>query len=281
MIARRTTAKPQQRKRPSVFVKVTIYSGVVAIIAIAFLVFSKSNSTEPAKLSNKKQTPIQKAPPFRSAKPSHPTSNPPQLIKEAEPPPYWKRDTTNGLSAAQIRKWKAAHRAPPGYTNDTSRTEAPPQFAIFNHASENEIACLLTIEPGMTLVGEPSYGKHFLEDFMKSCETPIVVTEDDTPEQAELKRLMNETKIDLRQRMADGEDLGQILRDTRQEYVRLAEYKQTLEHELNELKKDNSLSMEDIDDFVKAANKLLDAQGIAPIKMSPITRRMLMRRRGL
>ena len=116
---------------------------------------------------------------------------------------------------------------------------------------------------------------------MKSCETPIVVTEDDTPEQAELKRLMNETKIDLRQRMADGEDLGQILRDTRQEYVRLAEYKQTLEHELNELKKDNSLSMDDIDDFVKAANKLLDAKGIAPIKMTPITRRMLMRRRGL
>ena len=280
MIAPRATAKTPQRKRPTGIVKAAICLGVVAIITIAFLVFSKSNSTEPAKLSSKKQTPIQKTAPDRSVKPSRPKPNPPQLVKEAELP-YWKRDTTNGLSAAQIRKWKAERRPPPGITNDTSRTEAPPQYAIFNHVSENEIACLLTIEPGMTLVGEPSYGKHFVEDFMKSCETPIVVTEDDTPEQAELKRLMNETKIDLRQRMADGEDLGQILRDTRQEYVRLAEYKQTLEHELNELKKNNSLSMDDIDDFVKAANKLLDAKGIAPIKMTPITRRMLMRRRGL
>ncbi len=280
MIAPRATAKTPQRKRPSVIVKVAICLGVVVIIGIAFLVFSKNNTTEPAKLSSKKQAPIQKTAPDRSLKPSHPASNPTQLVKDAELP-YWKRDATNGLSAAQIRKWKAERRPPPGITNDTTRTEAPPQYAIFNHVSENEIACLLTIEPGMTLVGEPSYGKHFVDDFMKSCQTPIVVTEDDTPEQAELKRLMNETKIDLRQRMADGEDLGQILRDTRQEYVRLAEYKQTLEHELNELKKDNSLSMDDIDDFVKAANKLLDAKGIAPIKMTPITRRMLLRRRGL
>lgn len=281
MITPRVTVKTPQPKHFSVIVKVAIWLGVAATIAIAILVFFTRNSPEPAKLLDKKQSPIPPAAPNRTAKPSHLTPNHSQLTKESEQQPYWKRDTTNGLSAAQIRKWKAEHRPPPGFTNDTSRTEAPPQYAIFDHVSENEIACLLTIEPGTTLVGEPFYGRHFTEDFMKSCETPIVVTEEDTPEQAELKRLMNETKIDLRQRMADGEDLGQILRETRQEYVRLAEYKQTLEHELNQLKKDDSLSMADIDDFVKAANKLLDAKGIAPIKMSPITRRMLMRRRGL
>jgi len=281
MIAPRSNARTPQRKRPSAIVKVAMCFGVVAIIAIAILIVSKTSSPGPSKALGKNKTPIPTAVPDSAKKLSQSKSSPKPIVQESKPLPYWKRDTTNGLSAAQIRKWKAEHRAPPGYTNDTSRTEAPPEYAIFSHVSENEIACLLTMEPGMTLVGEPSYGKRFVEDFMKSCETPIVVTEDDTPEQAELKRLMNETKIDLRQRMADGEDLGQILRDTRQEYSRLAEYKQTLEHELNELKKDNSLSMDDIDDFVKAANKLLDAKGIAPIKMTPITRRMLLRRRGL
>ena len=187
---------------------------------------------------------------------------------------------TNELSDAELRKWKVMHRPPPGYTNDTARTEAPPEYAIFNHRSENEIACLLTITPGTTLVGTPIYGPRFTEDFLKSCEEPIVITEDDTPEQAELKKLMIDTKIDLRQRMSEGEDLGQILLDTRAEYQRLAAYKQSLQQELNELKKDNSLSMEDIDDFVEAANRMLEEKGIAPIKLSPISRRMLMRRRG-
>lgn len=281
MIAPQTNKNaPSRRRTVPVAVAVTCLV-IVAIIAAMFLIVAKNDSSEASYDSGKKQSLIKTATPdIRHIQPK-PTAKDAPVVKESRTLPYWKQDATNGLSVAQIRKWKAQHRPPPGYTNDTSRIEAPPEYAIFEHLSENEIACLLTIEPGVTLVGEPSYGKHFVDDFMKSCETPIIVTEDDTPEQAELKRLMNETKIDLRQRIANGEDLGQILRDTRQEYIRLAQYKQTLQHELSELSKDKNLTMEDIDDFVEAANKLLEAQGIAPIKMSPITRRMLMRRRGL
>ena len=39
--------------------------------------------------------------------------------------------------------------------------------------------------------------------------------------------------------------------------------------------------MQDIDDFVTAANKMLEQKGIAPISLSPITRRRLMHQRGL
>ena len=236
-----------------------------------------ADPTAPRPTEKKRGKIAEVAPSIPKAKPKAEPVEKPKPLRKWEYP----ASRTNELSDAELRKWKVMHRPPPGYTNDTSRTEAPPAYAIFKHRSENEIACLLTMRPGETLVGTPIYGKRFTDDFLKSCEEPIVVTEDDTPEQAELKQLMNETKIDLRARMAEGEDLGQILLETREEYQRLASYKQALQQEINELKKDDSLSMEDIDDFVEAANKMLDDKGIAPLKLSPITRRMLMRRRGL
>lgn len=189
-------------------------------------------------------------------------------------------DRTNELSDAELRKWRFVNSPPPGYTNETARSIPKPEYAIFEHRSENEIACLLSVVPGKALIGTPIYDKRFTDDFLKSCETPIVITDDDTPEQAELKRLMIDTKNELCQRMREGEDLGKILLDTRAEYQRLATYRQTLEQEINKLKQDTSLSMQDIDDFVDAANIMLESKGIAPITLSPISRRMLMRSRS-
>lgn len=274
-------ASPKGGGKPSGVFKGALAGIIVVAVAVAAFWLLTSGKSAPEKPKEKKSAKIAEATPSL-AKPEVVEAVEPK-VEKPKPLRKWEYPVsrTNELSDAELRKWKVMHRPPPGYTNDTARTEAPPEYAIFNHRSENEIACLLTMRPGETLVGTPTYGKRFTDDFLKSCEEPIIVTEDDTPEQAELKKLMNETKIDLRARMAEGEDLGQILLDTRAEYQRLAAYRQSLEQEINELKKDDSLSMEDIDDFVSAANKLLEDKGIAPLKLSPITRRMLMRRRGL
>lgn len=221
------------------------------------------------------------------AKEVTPSAAPTNKVVEVEKPKVKKLnkweypvERTNELSAAELRKWKVMHRPPPGYTNDTSRTEPPPKYAIFKHHSENEIASLLTMTPGETLVGTPHYTKKLTEDFLKSLETPIVVTDKDSPEDAELKRAMIQTKIELKERMDAGEDLGQILLDTRSQYQDLARYKMTLESEFSALRKNPDVTMQDIDDFMTAANQLLEQKGIAPIKLSPISKRMLMRKKG-
>ena len=188
---------------------------------------------------------------------------------------------TNELNWAELRKWRALHRPPAGITNNTSSTEKRPYYAIFTHRSENEIAALLTLRPGEGIVGTPIYGKWLEDDFLKSCEEPIIVTDEDTPEQAELKRTMIETKIDIRNRMAEGEKLGDILLATRREHQDLAMYKHELQNQIYQLRKDSSLSMQDIDDFVTAANQMLEKKGIAPISLSPIMRRRLLHERGL
>ena len=198
-----------------------------------------------------------------------------------KPKKYWEEDVMPAnLTPMQQRKWKHMHRPPPGYTNDTSRTEAPPAYAIFPHHSENTIAGYLTMTPGETLVGTPHYGPSFTKDFVESMKTPIVISAEDTPEQAELKRLMIETKIDLAERMRNGEDIGKILEETHEEYQRLAILKMEVASELNKLRKDPNATLEDVEDFTSAANKILEERGIAPITLSPIAKRTLLRRKG-
>ena len=135
--------------------------------------------------------------------------------------------------------------------------------------------------PGESLVGTPVYTKRFTEDFLKSLETPIIATEEDSQEDAELKRAMVQTKIELKARIDAGEDLGQILLDTRREYQELARYKKMLQSEMLELKKKPDATIEDVENFVTAANQLLEQKGIAPIKLSPISKRMLLRKKGI
>ena len=91
---------------------------------------------------------------------------------------------------------------------------------------------------------------------------------------------MIETKIDLAERMRNGEDIGKILEETHEEYQRLAILKMEVASELNKLRKDPNATLEDVEDFTSAANKILEERGIAPITLSPIAKRMLLRRKG-
>ena len=186
---------------------------------------------------------------------------------------------TNGLNKMQIQRWKIDHMPPAGITNNTSQTEERPYYQIFDHSSENDIAGFLTMEPGETLVGTPSYERWFVKDFLKSLETPIIVTKDDTPEQAALKREMIEVKIDLKARHDAGEDIAAIMTATHEEYQRLAEYKDTIWELLREARREPNATEQDIEDFITAANVQLESKGIAPIELGPVTRHMLRLRR--
>lgn len=191
--------------------------------------------------------------------------------------PYWRRSSTNGLTAAQIKKWKIMNRPPPAHTNMTAVTAPRPRYAVFGSHAENEIACLMTLEPGKGIVGSPHYGKRFEEEFMRSCEVPIIVEADDDDYTAQLKRDMIQMKIDLRQRMAEGESLSQIMTDTRNEYQRLAQVRRDIEKMAKDLIKESASSESDIDSVIEAANKMLEDKGIEPLNLNPLVKRALLR----
>lgn len=208
-----------------------------------------------------------------------------ETIAEEEPEPlqpkevpYWERETPDGLTFRQTMKWKIHHRPPAAYTNDTSQTELKPAYAIFETRSDNHIAALLTVPPGTTAVGDPEYELWFTRDFLKSLETPIIVTDEDTPEEAQLKRDMITTKLDLKARYDAGEDLAQIMKSSREELQRLATYKTELESAFRDMASKPGLTEQDIDDFLESANILLDSKGIAPMTLGPLAKMRLMRK---
>ena len=71
-----------------------------------------------------------------------------------------------------------------------------------------------------------------------------------------------------------------ILSDTHKEVQDLARYKSMLQKEVREAAKNPDMTMEDVDDLVEAANKMLEEKGIAPMKLGPISRRLIQRRKG-
>ena len=138
----------------------------------------------------------------------------------------------------------------------------------------------MTMVPGEGLVGSPDYDESFREEFLKSCETPIIIDEDDTEYEKQLKREMEELKIDLRQRMRNGEDICEIMTETREEMMRLGVVRQQIEGEMRNMLSDAE-SVEDFDDCIEAADRILEAQGIAPLRINPIVRRNMMRQLGI
>ena len=161
-------------------------------------------------------------------------------------------------------------------TNSVSAVQTKGKYEIFDFHCENEIACLLTIQPGQGLVGTPRYNGRFTKEFLESLKTPIVINDDDSEEDKELKRNVNLAKQELKAAYDRGEDIEKIMLDTRREYQDLAMYKQELRQLVYEYRSTGNPSEQDVEDYVAAANKMLEAKGIAPLNIGPISRRKLM-----
>lgn len=146
---------------------------------------------------------------------------------------------------------------------------------IFDYPCENEIACYLTVKPGTSIVSVPPRPGRFTKDFLESIKHPIVINPDDSPETAELKRAVIDTKIELKAALDRGEDIEQTIADTRKELTELALYQTELKHQLWEFRQREDVSDADVEDFVTACNILLEKKGIAPMTLGPISRRKL------
>ncbi len=162
-------------------------------------------------------------------------------------------------------------------TNDLSKTVKKDWFAIFDRQCDNEIALCLSIEPGESIVGTPVFRGRFVKDFIESLKEPIIPSQDDCEEIKELKRAVNAAKIELKEAYDRGEDIEQIMVDTRKQLQDLGIYKKTLESDLREAIKTSAETSEDITDFIKAANKLLEEKGIAPMELNFMSRMRLER----
>ena len=144
--------------------------------------------------------------------------------------------------------------------------------SIFRHRAEKEIERLLTMEPGRPMFGTRRYDVNFEKDYLESLKEPIIITRDDSDEDRALKQMMIDTKIEIADRMRNGETLKDILEGARNELQRMAEYKRSLQLMMAKDVKDG-MSEQDLDDYIKAANIMLEQNGIAPLRNTSILKR--------
>lgn len=168
---------------------------------------------------------------------------------------------------------KTLHKIKPGATNTTISIRG--RYAIFQHRCDNELAGILCAKPGSIVVGDPAYNKWFTKAFIESLKTPIIIKDDDDEFTRNLKREIIETKADLKAAYDRGEDIAQMMTDARKELKSLMEYKRAVNSEIIKVKNDVSANEQEVEDFVNAANKLLEEKGIAPLHVGPISRRRL------
>ena len=202
----------------------------------------------------------------------------PKAVEEEKKPeiPYWEVDAsqTNGFTREMVHKWLDKHRAPPGYRYKLNRKKS--KWHIFDYKSENIIASLLCAKPGAAKIGRMRIDGRITEDFLESCKHPIIPTAEDDEFTKNLKRQMNQVKIELKERIDNGEDLAKIIEDTNDEMRKLAMFKMDLKKDLNKLIREGAKTKEDVEAFREAANKMLEAKGIAPLKFSDISTERLL-----
>lgn len=132
---------------------------------------------------------------------------------------------------------------------------APP----FETLLDNEIARIVSAKPGDGFIDVP-LPKNFDEKFAESLLVPIEISEDDTPEKAELKRQVKEARKILVEAVKRGESPRQILTEEAKTLRKLMQTRDNYQRILNE-QIQSGASDQEINDTVNAANKMLEREG--------------------
>ena len=214
----------------------------------------------------------------KEAKRQESASAKPQFIKEVKPristneqtateslPLAMKRDhselTVEELMT-KVPPWaytvEDRKRIDPGYEKRHERFLGIQAKKIWRTYADNAIAGLLFNKGNLGAM--PPFPPHFKDVFLESIKTPIIVSKDDPPEVQEQKRQMIETKIWLKDQLDAGNDIVKILNEEYQYQRKASNLQSTLRRELYEIQK-NAKSVEEVEDYVAAANKMLENAG--------------------
>lgn len=265
-----------RRSPPAPHIKGLIAGGIVVVGAAVAAWCLWPSAKRAADTTSERKGLIRESPPAAAPKEENtektkipdPPERPPQRVGEA-------RDGKVLMPNGELRAIKGE------VTNSTARIKAP--YAIFRHSSENILAGLLVAEPGQGMVGTPRYNGVFTKNFLKSLEEPIVIENTDDEDAKALKRAVIEAKAELKAAYDRGEDIEQIILDSRKDLQQLAKVRENIKRDVIRIAHETAETEDDVNDLLKAANKMLEDNGIAPLDETPLTnvRLQLMKRRLL
>lgn len=260
-------SKEQRRKsrQKKTLIRPIIWAVVgLAVVGLAVYIVSSSKVPEDAiAKTSTKQARIAEVEPVKVA-PRTAEEFIPETLPRSNVPPEQQVMHTNMYGYVINRPHTAVV-----ITNKMDEADKPLEERIFTNSADQKIAGLLLLEPGEMLIGDARtlFGKGFTRAFLKSLESPIIATAEDDETVAELKRAVRDTKIELKARYDAGEDIGALMLKEREQLQTLGLYREELKNEIRKLARDKEISEADMEDFVKAANMMLEERGGKPLEM--------------
>ena len=269
------TEKKTQKKAPTRVQPLRIIlMSVVALMVIACVVWLASHSNnieEPSADKSLKSGKITEVKPA-ATRPVKDAPNEEAKIPAAPLPPQKPHEVRDGmlmLSNGEL--------LPTNKLRKVSIEDRKPRFkyAIFDHSTDNELAAILTLRPGQSLIGGPIRRGDYKAEFLKSIETPIVVHKDDPEDVQEVKRAVIDARLLIKEAIDRGEDPAEIIKEAYEEAQKLALYKDDIRREVMNMAKDGDYTDQEVDDLIEAANKMLESKGIEPMNLGPVMKARL------
>ena len=140
---------------------------------------------------------------------------------------------------------------------------------VFKTVTDRKVMELVTLEPGEYILPDESvdYFRNFDEQFRESLKDEIVTNPDDTDLVKQLKQSARELREELKERMNRGENLAELMTETRKQLQELSLYREELAKQVRELSKDGELSDKDYKDLIDAANLMLEERGCKKLEL--------------
>lgn len=259
-------SKPRKPSKGVWLVATAVVVVAAAVVVIALL--PRGKVTPSAVVEKPVKTKVASTPPMPAPKPQQPVEA--QVDPNARPTKVG--EVVNGyvmLPSGRIHK-------PTGVVTNRVADYGKSKYSIFENRSDNEIAGILMAKPGEAVVGTKRYDKWFEKQFLKSIETPIKVSPDDEPWQADLKKLVMQARLELKEAHDKGEDIAAIMSESRQQLQDLSKYKQSIKQVYAQNIKECATEQE-VADLQKAVNVMLEEKGCAPMNFTPLTKMRLMK----
>ena len=174
-----------------------------------------------------------------------------------------------------VLRWPGGARYVEEYWHHTNSVNPyAGQKQVFKHGSDVHVATLMRLKPGQMILGGFRYDRFFDKAFVESLKDEIEFCDDDTPEERRAKEDVIEARKVLKEAMSRGESPAQIMQETRDELVKMFQYKQNLAEQIAALKKENDMSDSEKLEMYEAANAMLRDKGISEFSTKLLKRRI-------
>ena len=238
-----------------------LFPAIVAIAAIAWWwIRSPRTAPLPKPEAPKKAVLVKEVKPAKAPAPS-----PKEEVSPEKLPLNMKRDhseLTREELLTKVPHWaytvEDRKRVDPGYAKRHERFLERIERNPWKTYADNSLATLLFSDGNMSMM--PPFNAAFKESFLKSLETPIVVSDDDSPELQEQKRQLIETKIWLKEQIDEGKDIIAILNEEYDHKKKIFGLRDSLRRELHQVQR-TAKSVQEVEDYIAAANVMLKEAG--------------------